>query len=406
MKIIDGGVTSPLGFEAAGIHAGIKKEKPDMALVRSVCPAVPAGTFTTNVVKAAPVKWDSTVCASSEFVQAVVVNSGVANACTGPEGMKSCEEMAQVTGDLLGIPAESVFVASTGVIGRQMPMDKIVPGIEKLARSLADSRQAASDAAHAIMTTDTRPKEAACRIQLGGKTVTIGGMCKGSGMIHPNMATMLCFVTTDAAVDRCVLQQMLRGIVTDTFNMISVDGDTSTNDSVLVLANGMAGNEPFSGPCADYDELQEGLTYVLRELSKMIAGDGEGATSLFEVTVRGAATKEDARTLARSVASSSLVKAALFGHDANWGRILCALGYAGVPFDPDAVSLWIESAAGRLKLVENGMDTGYDEEKATQILSQDSVRAEALLSEGEAEATAWGCDLTYDYVRINGDYRS
>ena len=369
-------------------------------------PAAAAGTFTTNVVKAAPVKWDQAVVETSAYAQAVVVNSGVANACTGPEGYADCEAMAAQAGKALGIPADAVLIASTGVIGAPMPMPVILPGIDALAKALAPGRAAAAAAAGAIMTTDTKPKEAACEIVLDGKPVKVAGMCKGSGMIHPNMATMLCFVTTDAAVAKPTLQKALRAVVEDTFNMISVDGDTSTNDSVLVLANGMAGNETLTEESPELPICVDALAWVLRELSKMIAGDGEGCTCLFTVEVQGAATKADAKTLARSVAASSLVKAALFGHDANWGRILCALGYAGVPFDPDKVDLWVESSAGCLKLVENGRGTGYSEDFATQILSQEEITARVLLAEGEAEATAWGCDLTYDYVKINGDYRS
>ena len=375
-------------------------------MLLSAVPAAAAGTFTTNVVKAAPVKWDQAVVETSAYAQAVVVNSGVANACTGPEGYADCEAMAAQAGKALGIPADAVLIASTGVIGAPMPMPVILPGIDALAKALAPGRAAAAAAAGAIMTTDTKPKEAACEIVLDGKPVKVAGMCKGSGMIHPNMATMLCFVTTDAAVAKPTLQKALRAVVEDTFNMISVDGDTSTNDSVLVLANGMAGNETLTEESPELPIFVDALAWVLRELSKMIAGDGEGCTCLFTVEVQGAATKADAKTLARSVAASSLVKAALFGHDANWGRILCALGYAGVPFDPDKVDLWVESSAGCLKLVENGRGTGYSEDFATQILSQEEITARVLLAEGEAEATAWGCDLTYDYVKINGDYRS
>lgn len=407
MKIIDGGVTAPKGFQAAGLCAGIKKgDKKDMAMIYSTAPCTAAGVFTTNMVKAAPVKWDKQVVDTSAFVQAVVVNSGVANACTGEEGFGYCMDMAACTGEKLGLPKEAVLVASTGVIGRQLPMDTIKGGIGMLAGALAEGREAGKSAAEAIMTTDTRSKEVAVETVIGGKTVTVAGMCKGAGMIHPNMATMLCFVVTDAAISHEMLQKALSQDVQDTFNMISVDGDTSTNDTVLVLANGMAGNEEIQSEGADYDAFYEALHYIMEELSKKIAGDGEGCTCLFEVQVKGAKTKEEARILSKSVVCSSLTKAAVFGHDANWGRILCALGYSGVTFDPEQVDIWFKSSAGILKIVENGVDTGYSEEAATQILSQEHVIAIADMKMGEEEATAWGCDLTYEYVKINGDYRS
>ena len=407
MKYIEGGVTAPKGFKAAGLYAGIKKGgKKDMAMVYSEVPCRAAGVFTTNVVKAAPVKWDYKVVHESEFAQAVVVNSGVANACTGEEGYRYCVEMAAEVGKALNIPGDSVLVASTGVIGAQLPMDIIKAGIDKLAPSLGAGREDAHLAAEAIMTTDTKPKEVAVETVLGGTKVTVAGMCKGSGMIHPNMATMLCFVMTDAAISHELLQKALSDDVVDTFNMISVDGDTSTNDSVLLMANGMAGNPEITGENEDYSAFCEALHAVMEELSKKIAGDGEGATCLFEVKVNGAATKDEARILAKSVITSSLTKAAIYGHDANWGRILCALGYSGVTFDPEKVVSWFESRAGKLKIVENGVSTGYSEEEATKILSEEAVTAIAEMNQGDASATAWGCDLTYEYVKINADYRS
>ena len=407
MKRIEGGVTAPKGFQAAGLYAGIKKgHKKDMAMIFSEAPCRAAGVFTTNVVKAAPVKWDYKVVHESKFAQAVVVNSGVANACTGKEGYACCRETAGEAGKLLGIPEDAVLVASTGVIGAQLPMDTIKAGVGMLVPALGSGREDAALAAEAIMTTDTKPKEVAVELSIGGKTVRMAGMCKGSGMIHPNMATMLCFVVTDAAISRPLLQKALSDDVVDTFNMISVDGDTSTNDSVLLLANGLAGNPEITEENEDYARFCEGLRLVMTELSKKIAGDGEGATCLFEVTVKGAATKEDARILAKSVVTSSLTKAAIFGHDANWGRILCALGYSGVMFDPEQVDIWFESSAGTLKIVENGVSTGYSEEEATKILSQEEVTAICDIKAGDASATAWGCDLSFDYVKINADYRS
>ena len=407
IKKIDGGVTAPRGFKAAGLYAGIKKgEKKDMAMVYSEAPCKAAGVFTTNVVKAAPVKWDYKVVHESAYAQAVVVNSGVANACTGEEGYGYCVDMAAEAGKALGIPGDAVLVASTGVIGAQLPMDIIKSGIAKLAPALGSGREDAHLAAEAIMTTDTKPKEVAVEIELGGKTVTVAGMCKGSGMIHPNMATMLCFVMTDAAISHELLQKALSKDVVDTFNMISVDGDTSTNDSVLLMANGLAGNAEITEENEDYGLFCDALHEVMTGLSKKIAGDGEGCTCLFEVKVEGAATKEEARILAKSVVTSSLTKAAIYGHDANWGRILCALGYAGVKFDPEKVDIWFESKAGKLKIVENGTSTGYSEEEATKILSEEEVTAIADMKAGKESATAWGCDLTYDYVKINADYRS
>ena len=406
MKSVEGGVTAPCGFLAAGIAAGIKKDKKDMAMICSRKPCQAAGTFTKNLVKAAPVKWDQEVVYGGGTVQAVVVNSGVANACTGEEGYGYCRETAQKAAEVLELSPSQVLVASTGVIGAQIPIEKIKNGIETMAPLLSESREAGTLAAEAIMTTDTVKKEIAVSIEIGGKTVTLGGMCKGSGMIHPNMCTMLGFVTTDACISKEMLQKALSASVADTYNMVSVDGDTSTNDTVLLLANGMAGNPMITGPGEDYDAFLEALNEVNTYLAKLIAGDGEGATALFEVKVIQAATKEQAVTLSKSIITSNLTKAAIFGHDANWGRILCAMGYSGAQFDPEKVDLYFESAAGRIKIIENGVSTGYSEEEATRILSEKEVTAVADIKMGEASATAWGCDLTYDYVKINADYRS
>lgn len=407
MKVLSGGVTAAKGFEAASVKAQIKyQNRKDMALVYSQAPCVVAGTFTTNVVKAAPVKWDQEVVKNSPFAQAVVVNSGIANACTGAEGYGYCEKTAQVAERLLGIPASAVLVASTGVIGMQLPIERIEAGVALLAESLSDSEEAGLEAARAIMTTDTQPKYVAVQVEIGGKMVTVGGMCKGSGMIHPNMCTMLGFVTTDVAITKEMLQKALREDVKDTYNMVSVDGDTSTNDTVLLLANGMAENPLIDKEDEKYVAFKEALHYVNTELAKKIAGDGEGATCLFEVKVIGAKTKEDAVTLSKSVITSSLTKAAIYGHDANWGRILCAMGYSGVQFDPEKVDLYFESAAGKIKIIEDGVSTGYSEQEATKILSESYVTAIADVKMGEAFATAWGCDLTHKYVDINADYRS
>ncbi len=404
---INGGITAPKGFLASGLNAGIKNQtKKDMAMVFSSTPCAAAGVFTTNLVKAAPVKWDKEIVTTSPYVQAVVVNSGIANACTGAEGLGYCADTAAEAAVALNIPKTAVLVASTGVIGKQLPIDKIKSGVTALSKVLGSSREDAKLAAEAIMTTDTKSKEVACTLELDGKQVTVAGMCKGSGMIHPNMCTMLCFVTTDVAISHELLQKALSEDVVDTFNMISVDGDTSTNDTVLVMANGQAENTPITKEGEDYKTFCEALHFIMLELSKKIAGDGEGCTCLFEATVIGAKDKNQARTIAKSVVCSSLTKAAVFGHDANWGRILCAMGYSGAQFDPEVVDIWLESKAGTIKIVENGIATDYSEETATKILSEEEVIAKMDIKEGNETATAFGCDLTYEYVKINGDYRS
>ena len=409
VEIITGGITAPKGYSATGLRVGIKEgqsDKKDMAMVYSARPCKAAGTFTTNVVKAAPVKFDRQVIDSNEDVQAIVVNSGVANACTGAEGMGYCEEMAQTTAEVLGISKKGVLVASTGVIGKQLPMNKINEGIKLMAPKLGETFDDATLAAEAIMTTDTHSKQIAVTTTIDGKQVTIGGMCKGSGMIHINMCTMLGFITTDVAISKEMLQKALSDDIVDTFNMVSVDGDTSTNDTVLLLANGMAENTEITEENEDYKVFVKALNTVTTFLARQIAGDGEGCTALFEVKVINAETKEKAITLSKSIVTSSLTKAAIYGHDANWGRILCAMGYSGAEFDPEVVDIYFESAAGKLKIVENGTATDYSEEEATKILSEPEVTAIADIKEGSQCATAWGCDLTYDYVKINADYRS
>ena len=404
---INGGITAPKGFLASGLNAGIKNQtKKDMAMVFSSTPCAAAGVFTSNLVKAAPVKWDKEIVTTSPYVQAVVVNSGIANACTGAEGLGYCADTAAEAAAALNIPKTAVLVASTGVIGKQLPIDKIKSGVTALSKVLGSSREDAKLAAEAIMTTDTKSKEVACTLELDGKQVTVAGMCKGSGMIHPNMCTMLCFITTDVAISHELLQKALSEDVVDTFNMISVDGDTSTNDTVLVMANGQAENTPITKEGEDYKTFCEALHFIMLELSKKIAGDGEGCTCLFEATVIGAKDKNQARTIAKSVVCSCLTNAAVFGHDANWGRILCAMGYSGAQFDPEVVDIWLESKAGTIKIVENGIATDYSEETATKILSEEEVIAKMDIKEGNETATAFGCDLTYEYVKINGDYRS
>ena len=407
IKIITGDVTAARGFKAASTAAGIKYEdRQDMAMIYSQEPCRSAGTFTTNIVKAAPVKWDKNQVTSGAPARAVVINAGIANACTGEEGMGYCGQTAEAAALALGISAESVLVASTGVIGMQLPMDRITAGVKAMAPLLDGSLESGTGASRAIMTTDTKNKEVAVRFELGGTTVTMGGMCKGSGMIHPNMCTMLSFVTTDAAISKELLQEALSQDIQDTYNMISVDGDTSTNDTVLLLANGLAGNKEITEKNEDYHTFCRALKIVNETLAKKMAGDGEGCTALFEVKVVGAETKEQAKILAKSVICSSLTKAAIFGHDANWGRILCAMGYSGAQFDPEKVDLFFESAAGKMQIIKDGVAVDYSEEQATRILSEPEVTAVADIKMGDAKAAAWGCDLTFDYVKINADYRS
>lgn len=404
---MDGGVNAPKGYEASGIEAGIKYEnRKDMALVFSAEPANAAGTFTTNVVKAAPVLWDKEIVESGHHVRAVVLNSGIANAATGKEGKEYNYEMASEIAKVLSIVPEEVLTASTGVIGMQLRMAPIRKGAPLLKDALTADRQGAKDAARAIMTTDTIPKECAVTFEQDGSTITVGGMSKGSGMIHPNMATMLSVITTDAKVSHEVLQGMLREIVADSFNMISVDRDTSTNDTCVLLANGAAGAEEIKKDTKEYDALYEAVSYVATDLAKKMAGDGEGCTRLLEVIVKGTKTKQDAVTLSKSVISSNLVKTAIYGKDANCGRVLCALGYAGVEFDPEVVDLTLQAGGEEMVWIKDGVLTDYSEEKATEMMGMDKVTLVCDMKQGECSATAWGCDLTYDYIKINADYRS
>ncbi|MDR0948284.1 MAG: bifunctional glutamate N-acetyltransferase/amino-acid acetyltransferase ArgJ [Lachnospiraceae bacterium] len=408
MKIIEDGTLALVqGFETAAAKAAIKyQNREDMALIYSVVPCKVAGTFTSNVVKAAPVLWDRNVVETSSYVQAIVVNTGIANAGTGPEGLADTEETAFFCAQQLGIPKEAVLVASTGVIGPKLPMDRMKEGIRSLVAGKRTDRESARAASRAIMTTDTHPKQLCVETQIGGKTVHIAGMCKGSGMIHPNMGTMLSFVATDAAISRELLQQAVSADVKDTYNMISVDGDTSTNDTLLVLANGLAGNQEIVATGEDYTLFSEALHLLNQNLAMLLAGDGEGATALFEAHIIGARTKEDARMLAKSVIRSSLTKAAIFGHDANWGRFLCALGYSGADFNPDHMALYFEANGQRILIYEDGSGCAYEEEEASKLLSAPKVTVLADMKMGKASATAWGCDLSYDYVKINADYRS
>ena len=407
MKVIEGGINAPIGFEAAGVEAGIKYEnRKDMAIIYSESPCVVAGTFTSNVVKAAPVKWDMDVVVNSPFAQAVIVNTGIANAGTGKIGMNCCAETAKAAAAELNIPEKAVLIGSTGVIGAHLPMDRIKAGVKKLVSAKSHNMADGTNASKAIMTTDTVNKELAVSLEIKGRTVTIGAMSKGSGMIHPNMCTMLGYVTTDANISKETLTKLLKEDVVDTYNMISVDGDTSTNDTLLVMANKMAGNEEIKEGTPEYEEFREALHYVNETQAKRLAGDGEGANALIECKVINADTKENARILAKSVICSSLTKAAVFGHDANWGRILCALGYSGAQFDPENMELYYQGSSASMLIYKDGAGTDYSEEEASKLLSEKEVRFLVDVKMGDESATAWGCDLTYDYVKINADYRS
>ncbi|AFA48140.1 bifunctional ornithine acetyltransferase/N-acetylglutamate synthase [Acetobacterium woodii] len=407
MKVIKtGGVITPAGFKSGGLSSGVKMNgKKDLAIIYSEVPGVTSIMTTTNVVKAAPILWCNKVIANP-YKQAVVVNSGNANACTGKKGAEDVEKTANQVASVLGLKPEDVLVASTGVIGLPLPVEKILAGIETLGPQLGNSIDDGEAAATAILTTDTDPKTVAVEVQIQGKAIKIGGMAKGSGMIHPNMATMLSFVTTDVNIEPAVLNKLLKETTIDTYNMISVDGDTSTNDMVTVIANGLAGNDLLVENTPDFEIFKEAFIYVHKTLAKKIIRDGEGATKFVEVNVFGAETKAAARTLAKSVVTSSLVKTALFGEDANWGRVLCALGYAGVNFDPLKVSLVFSSQAGMVTLLNDGVPIAFDEEEAKKVLSETDIMISVEMKEGDEKAVAWGCDLSYDYVKINGDYRS
>ncbi|MGN1410933.1 MAG: bifunctional glutamate N-acetyltransferase/amino-acid acetyltransferase ArgJ [Oscillospiraceae bacterium] len=407
MQIIEGGVSSPKGFKTSSVEANIKyKDRKDMALIYSEAPCKMAGTFTTNVVKAQCVLWDMNVNNSGEDVHAVVINSGIANACTGKQGYEYCNQTAKAVAKVLPVKENQVLIASTGVIGMQLPIDRLVSGIDALSKCMEHSVEASVQSAKAIMTTDTQYKSIAVECEIGGKLVTIGGMCKGSGMIHPNMCTMLSFITTDVSISKELLQNALSDDIIDTYNMISVDGDTSTNDTVLLLANGQAENPTITEKNEDYFRFVEALHYINEQFAKKIAGDGEGATALVQATVINAKSKDDARKMAKSIICSSLTKCAIFGHDANWGRILCAMGYSGTDFNPDDVEVSISSEGGSILIFKDGSATDYSEEEATKILSAKTVDIIANLKMGDCSATAYGCDLSYDYVKINADYRS
>ncbi len=405
IKQIPGGVCAAEGFLAAGVHAGIRrnKKKKDMALIYSEVPCSVAAVFTRNKVFGAPIIVTKRNIADG-YARAIVCNSGNANTCNA-DGLEKAEMMCELAAKALSLREEDMIVASTGVIGLPLNIEPIASGLPMLVKEMR--RDGGLDAAQGIMTTDTHPKERAIEFKLDGKTCHIGAICKGSGMIHPNMATMLCFVTSDVNIEPAVLQTALRTAVRDSFNMISVDGDTSTNDMVIVLANGEAQNTRItSEEDKDFAALAEALRTLLIEMSKLIAGDGEGCTKLIECHVTGVPHDQLARDIAKSIITSSLTKAAMFGSDANWGRVLCAIGYTEGDFRVDTIDVWFSSAKGRILVCEKGMGVDFSEEKAKEILLEPEICIEVAMNQGEAEATAWGCDLTYDYVRINGDYRT
>ena len=404
LNIIEGGVTAARGFRASGVHCGIRhnRKKRDIALIVSDTRASAAAVYTTNLVKGAPLDVTRAHIADG-YAQAVLCNSGNANTCNA-DGIEIAEKMAALAGDALGIPASDVIVASTGVIGQPLPLAPIAAGVPMLVSALSENGGA--DAAEGIMTTDTVKKEIAVEFTVGGVTCRLGGIAKGSGMIHPNMATMLVFLTTDAAISPAMLGRALSGDIKNTFNMVSVDGDTSTNDMVAILANGRAGNPEITAEGEGFSAFMQALNTVTTHLCRMIAGDGEGATKLLECRVSGALDERCAKVAAKSVICSSLVKAAMFGADANWGRVLCALGYAGVPIDVTKVAVSFRSAAGTVAVCEGGAGIPFSEEEAKRILLEREIEILVTLGDGEAAATAWGCDLTYDYVKINGDYRT
>ena len=420
MKQISGGVTAPMGFTASGVHCGVKKgkgdgnqparsgmpevlaDKKDLALIVSEQPCAAAAVYTMNRVKAAPIYVTMDHLENGE-AQAIVANSGNANACA-PNSHEHAEEMCVLAAQATGLKPEDFVVASTGVIGQELNIDAIGKGLPQAAAAL--SRDGSDAAANAIMTTDTVKKEVAVETTVGGKTVRMGGIAKGSGMIHPNMGTMLCFLTTDCAISPEMIKSALLDTVRVSFNRISVDGDTSTNDTCIVLANGMAGNAEITEKNEDYAAFLEALKVLCTKLARMMAKDGEGAKHLITCTVQGAASEKSAETIAKSVISSTLTKAAIFGCDANWGRVLCAMGYSGESFDPDKVDVHFASGAGDIAVCEQGRGLPFDEELAKKILSEDEVEINIQMGEGDGVCTCWGCDITYDYIKINGDYRT
>ena len=403
---INGGITSPNGYHATGSHIGIKECKKDLAIVYSEVPAKAVGVFTTNILKSPTVLWNQNLIQNHNLIQAIVVNSGNANVCTGEIGIKHTEMMAAELASCLGINNNQVIVASTGVIGKPLPIKTIIKGINNMYKKIGITDVDAKLAAEAIMTTDTHPKEISVEFTINGKKIRIGGMAKGSGMIHPNMATMLSFITTDINISRELLKKALRERNEESYNMISIDGDTSTSDSVILLANGMSKNSEILDESEEYFIFKRALHYVNLFLAQEIVRDGEGASKFITVHVKGAASKQDAKILSKSVITSNLVKTAFFGEDANWGRIICAMGYSGANFDPLKVTIKFLNDVNSIELMKDGIALHFDEDLALKILKEKEIIVELILNDGQSEAIAWGCDLSYDYVRINGSYRT
>ncbi len=407
MKLIDaGGITSPKGFKGAGFYAGIRKQKDDMAIIYSEAPANCAAVFTKSTVKAAPILVAKEVLKRTNLIQAIVINSGNANACTGDKGIEDAKTTARVAERVLGLEEDRVLVSSTGLIGANLPIEKMKNAIEENYKKLGNTQAHSDSIAEAILTTDTYAKKIAVEVEIDGKKVVVAGIAKGSGMIHPNMGTMLAYVTTDVNISQELLEELLIESVEDSYNMISVDGDTSTNDTLMVLANKMAGNKEITTRDEDYYKFKEAFDHVNLFLAKQIIKDGEGAGKFLEANIKGAKTKEDARVLAKSVIGSMLVKAAFFGEDANWGRIICALGYTEIDFDLEESNINIQNGDKIVDLMKDGVPLDFDEQEALEVLKKDEIKINVTLGEGSEEATAWGCDLSYEYVKINACYRT
>lgn len=406
MKITQDGITSPKGFLAAGEHVGIKKIKKDLGIIYSEKPAVCSAVFTKNVVKAAPLQLAQKVLSENPNISAIAINSGNANACTGEQGYQDAVDCSKMLAKCLNLKENEVLVSSTGVIGQLLNRDIILEGIKDVSKTLSNSQESANDCAEAIMTTDTFKKQITVEIKLAGKTVKVSGIAKGSGMIHPNMATMLGFLTTDAAITPDMLDKAFKPCIDESFNMITVDGETSTNDTCLILANGMAENELIDKENEDFKTFADAVDYVVKFLAKQIVMDGEGATKFLEVKISGTKTKDDAKVLCKAILNSQLVKTAFFGKDANWGRILSAMGASGVQFDPDKVKISFKNEVGEIDLFENGKPYNFDEEFALKILDEREIKIDVIMQDGNSEITGWGCDLSYEYVKINAEYRT
>lgn len=406
IKIVKSKITAPKGFLAGGIHSGIKKYKKDLSIIYSKVPALCSAVYTKNVVKAPPLLWCESLTKNNEKIQAIVINSGNANACTGERGYNDALLTAETLSDTLSIPKKSVMVTSTGVIGVYLPVDKIVKGIKELAPKLSDDDESAQNCALGILTTDTFKKEITLEVDIKNTKVTISGIAKGSGMIHPNMATMLNFITTDINIEKELLDEAFKSNIDDTFNMITVDGETSTNDMAVILANGMANNPVINKKDEDYEKFKKALFIVTKELAKDIVKDGEGASKLIECKVAGTKTKQEARVLVKAILNSNLVKTAFFGEDANWGRVISSMGATGIDFDPNKTTIDFESKKGTIRLFENGSPVIFNEEYALEILKEKEIKVLIRLTSGNFEAVGWGCDLSYDYVKINAEYRS